>query len=122
MHTIEVRPRDWTARLDEFSRIHEGWVVSLDILDQSLGAQPEFAQLSLVGVTAEPGGGGTIVIAVTAPKGGHHAHLIHSPTRVFIEQTDLGADAALQIEAADGAKAILRFKTAAVPGAEPGLA
>lgn len=116
MHTIEIRPKDWTVRLDEFSRVHEGWVVSLDILDQSLGAQPEFAQLSLLGVTAEPGGGGTIAISVAVPKGGQHTHIIHSPTRVFIQQTDTGTDAALEVEAADGAKAILRFKTAAPPG------
>jgi hypothetical protein len=117
MHTLEIPRWDWTIRLDEFSRAHEGWPVSLEILAESLGAQQEFHLFSLAGVTAEPGEGGTIFITAKAPADGFFTHTIHSPTRVFIEETDEGADAALDIESADGAKAILQFRMAApVPG------
>lgn len=110
MHTIEIPRREWTVRLDEFSREHEGWPVSLDVLAESIGAQSEFRQLSLAGVTAEPMDGGTISITVSVPAGGFLTHTIHSPAHVFIEENDTGADAALEIESADGAKAILQFK------------
>ena len=115
MQTIEIPQRDWSARLDEFSRIHEGWLVSLDIMAQSIGAQPEFRQLPLVGITAEPSDGGTISIAVAEPTGEHLTHTIHSPTHVFIEKTNAGANVALEIESADGTKAVLRFRTTALP-------
>jgi len=112
MHTIEIPRRQWTVRLDEFSRVHEGWPVSLDIVGPSLGAQSEFRQLGLMGVTAEPRDGGTILMTVAVPMGGCLTHSIHAPVRVFIEETDAGAEAALEIEEADGTKAILQFRMA----------
>lgn len=122
MRTIEIPRKDWGGRLDEFSRVHAGWLVSLDILaESSIGAQREFRQLPLVGITAEPAEGGTISIAVAEPTGDQFTHTIHSPTRVFIEKTDAGADAALEIESADGTKAILRFRTAALPETVDGV-
>ena len=117
MRTIEIPRKQWSDRLDEFTRMHEGWPVALDILGESIGAQSEFHLLSLAGVTAEPCDGGTISITATLPAGGFLTHTIHSPVRVFIETTDAGADAALAIESADGTKAILQFRIApAVPG------
>jgi hypothetical protein len=32
MHTIEVPQKDWARTLDEFSAIHNGWLVSLDVM------------------------------------------------------------------------------------------
>ena len=110
MHTTEIPRRVWTNRLDEFSRAHEGWPVSLDVLAESIGAQSEFRQLSFAGVTAEPSDGGTIAITAAVPCGGFLTHTIHSPVHVFIEEDDAGADAALEIESADGTKAILQFR------------
>jgi hypothetical protein len=121
MHTIEIPRSEWTNRLDEFSRAHEGWPVSLDVLAESIGAQSEFRQLSFAGATAEPGHGGIISITVEVPSGGFLTHTIHSPAHVFLEEDDAGADAALEIEAADGTKAILQFRIgAAVSGVARG--
>jgi hypothetical protein len=122
MRTIEISRRDWSGRLDEFSRMHEGWLVSLDIvMARSIGAQREFRQMPLVGITAEPIDGGTITIAVAEPAGGHVTHTIHSPTHVFLDRTEKGANAALEIESADGMKAILRFRTTALPETVDGV-
>ena len=38
-------------------------------------------------------------------------HLIHSPQHVSIERTESGADVALAVDAADGNRTILRFRT-----------
>lgn len=110
MHTFEIPRRQWSDRLDEFSRAHEGWPVALDILGDSIGAQPGFHLLSLAGVTAELSEGGRISITATLPSGGFFTHTIPVPVHVFIEQTDAGDAAALEIESADGTKAILRFR------------
>ena len=109
MRTIEVPRREWTHRLDQFSREREGWPVSLDVCAESIGAQPQFRRLSLAGVTAEPTGGGTISITVSVPLGGFLTHTIHSPAHVFMEQDDKGVDASLEVESADGTKSILQF-------------
>lgn len=84
--------------------------MALDILDESIGAQPEFRLLSLAGVTAEPSEGGRIAITATLPSGGFFTHTVYAPVHVFIEQTDAGDEAALEIESADGTKAILQFR------------
>lgn len=115
MKTIEISRREWTSALDEFSRAHEGWLVSLDVLALSLGAQPEFRELPLVGITAEPSDGGTISIAVARPSGDQITHTIHAPNRVSIERTDAGAEVAVEITSVDGTRAILQFKTVARP-------
>jgi hypothetical protein len=122
MRTVEI-PRDqWTQALDRFSTQHEGWLVSLDVLDQTLGAQPEITDLPLIGITAETGTQEpTITIAAAQSTDEQVTHTIHSPTHVRIEKTDEGADAAVQVESAEGSTAILRFKTAALPETVDGL-
>lgn len=110
MRTLEIPRTQWTDRLDEFSRAHEGWPVALDILGESIGAQPEFRLVSLANVSAELRDRGRISITATLPSGRFVTHAIPAPVRVFIAQTDAGVDASLQIEAADGTKAILQFR------------
>jgi hypothetical protein len=116
MQTAEI-PRDrWRQALNEFSAIHEGWLISIEVLASAIGAQLEVHDLPLVGVVAEsPRGADTI--SVFAAKSGfdHVAHIIHSPTRVWIERTDQGADVALQIESGEGTMTLVRFRTPALP-------
>jgi hypothetical protein len=120
--TIELARADWTRALNAFSAAHEGWLVSLDILSPDIGAQPEITDLPLVGATFEPAGDGTIAVAAGRPATGHIMHMIDAPSHIWVERTDSGADAALEIESADGTKAILRLRTAARPETVDGIA
>ena len=116
MQTVEIQPARWSHALEQFSVTHEGWLVSVDVLAPSIGAQPEVRELPLVGVVAERGaGGGVITISAAKPDVGQITHTIHSPTRLWIERTNEGADAAMEIESAEGIKTILRLKTPASP-------
>lgn len=122
MITTEIPLRDWARSLDEFSEVHDGWLVSLDLLSAELGAQPQIHDLPLRGVTAEmnrehP----SIIVSAAHADGEHVSHVIHDPTHVRIERTDEHADVALQIESADGTVNILRFRTPALPEAVDGL-
>ena len=122
METVEILREDWSHRLNEFTAIHEGWLVSLDILGAELGAQPEIENLPLVGVSADRvNHDGTIVVSVALSRGEHFTHIIEAVTRIYLERTNDGADAALQIESADGTKAILRFRAAALPETVDGV-
>jgi uncharacterized protein DUF5335 len=122
MQTVEVPREEWTRALDEFSAKHEGWLVSLELLDPSIGAQPEMNDLPLVGVTAEVTTPNPTITIAAARQTDQVTHVIHEPTRVRIERTDQGADLALQVESTDDATAILRFKSAALPETVDGVA
>ena len=116
MQTVEIPREAWAQTLNEFTAIHEGWLVSLDVLGPTIGAQPEINNLPLLGVSADRADrDGTMMISAARSVGDHITHTIHAATRVYIERREDGADVALQIESADGMKAILRFRAAALP-------
>lgn len=122
MQTVQIPREAWSQTLDDLSAMHEGWLVSVDVLSAEMGAQPEVHDLPLVGVVAEPDGdGGTITISAAHQDAGQITHTIHSPIRLWIERTDEGADAAVEIESADGTKAIMRFRTPALPETVDGV-
>jgi hypothetical protein len=112
MHTVDVPQKDWVRTLDEFSALHEGSLVSLDVVAPTLGVQPQIRELPLRGVTAESGPRGpAIMICAARADGEQITHLIPSPTYLRIARTSEGADVALEIESDEGLAAILRFKT-----------
>ena len=121
MQTVEIPREGWTPTLDEFTAIHEGWLVSLDVLGSTIGAQPEITNLPLLGVSADRVTDGPITISAARSAAEHITHTIHAPSRVYIERRDDGADVALQIESADGTKSILRFRVAALPETLDGI-
>lgn len=115
MLTVEIPRQEWVHTLNEFSAIHESWLVSVDVLGPELGAQPEIDNLPLLGVSADRiHDDATISISAGRSVADRITHTIHPATRVHIERTEDGADAALQIESADGTSTILRFRTAAL--------
>ena len=121
MRTPEIPRDDWSRVLAEFSATHDGWLVSLDILSPDIGAQPDIIDLPLVGVTFEDIRAGTMTISAGRSAVPEITHTIQAPSRIWVERTDAGADAALAIESADGAKTILRLRTAALPETVDGI-
>jgi hypothetical protein len=118
---IEV-PRDaWVSTLDEFTRLHRGWLVSIDVLNAELGAQPEIEDLPLFGLSADRPDG-TVAITVARSGREHLTHVIHAVTRIYREQTPEGADVALQVVSADGTRTIFRFRVVARPETVNGIA
>ena len=53
MRTVEIPREAWAQALNEFTAIHEGWLVSLDVLGPEIGAQLEINNLPLLGVSAD---------------------------------------------------------------------
>ena len=122
MRTVVIPRADWSAKLNEFSAVHDGWRISLDVLTPELGAQPEIADLPLRGVVAETGEHEPVITIAAGWRDAEQiTHTIHTPTRVQIEQNDSGADVALAIESADHAKAILRITSPATPETVDGI-
>jgi hypothetical protein len=122
MRTIEIPREAWARRLNEFTANHDRWLVSLEVTGPEIGAQPQVDNLPLLGVSADRvDHDGSIAISVARSEAEHLTHIIRDVTRVAIAQTDEAADVAMQIEAADGTTAILRFRAAALPDTVDGL-
>jgi hypothetical protein len=113
MPTQEIPRDEWTTFLDTFSRQHEGWLATLEILGTDIGAQQEARDLPLEGISigSSDGAPKTITISLGKVPEDHIAHTITEPTRVWLEQTSEGANAALEIESADDVKTLLRFRS-----------
>jgi hypothetical protein len=119
---MEIPREAWAQRLNEFTAIHEGWLVSLDVLGPEIGAQPEIVNQPLLGVSADRvDHDETIVVSVMLSPTGHFTHMIHGATRIYIERADDGAAAALAIESIDGTRTILRFRATALPETVDGI-
>jgi hypothetical protein len=114
MPTREIPRDEWTTFLDTFSRQHEGWLATLEVLGTDIGAQQEARDLPLEGITAtsRENAPQTIAISLGQAPEDHVTHTITKPTRIWLEQTSEGANAALEIESADDVKTLLRFRSA----------
>jgi phosphoribosylformylglycinamidine (FGAM) synthase PurS component len=120
MKTVGVRPSEWTSFFDAFSRRHQGWLVKLTVLDSRLGAQVVALELPLQGVVADPRGRNISIQLGELPD--DVGHDVRNAKRVWVELGDDDSEAAVEIESADGTKAILEFRSAILPEMVDGLA
>jgi hypothetical protein len=114
MPTQKIPRDEWTTFLDTFSRQHEGWLATLEILAADIGAQQEASDLPLEGISATSTDDQSQSIAINLGKTpeDHVTHTITEPTRLWLEQTSEGANAALEIESANEVKTLLCFSSA----------
>jgi hypothetical protein len=123
MKTREIAKDEWGTFFNNFSRRHEGWLATLEILGLEIGAQVEGRELALRGIVDEwddMKGNAIMMMAGTKPND-HVTHTIRNATQVSLEQTDGGADVALAIKSADGTTALLRFRSPMLPELVDGL-
>jgi Family of unknown function (DUF5335) len=116
-------PRDeWIEFFDGFSRQHEGWLAAVEVFGTDIGAQVEARELPFTGITADLKDGEDMVSIILGEEAEDHVtHTISRPTHVRLEQTAEGANAALQIESADGTTTLLRFRSAVLPEMVDGI-
>jgi len=87
MQTQEIPREEWNSFFNSFSRQHEGWLATLEILAANVGAQEEARELPLAGVSLSSGGDETEAISIdlgTKPDE-HVSHAISEPTAVWLE-------------------------------------
>jgi hypothetical protein len=111
MPIYEMPRLEWIQALNRFTIAHEGWLVSLTIIGPAIGAQPEIEDLPLLGISADRvNHDGTIAISVARSAGDHFTHVVHSVSRIFVEQRHDGTTAALLIECTDGTRTVLQLR------------
>lgn len=115
MSTQEIPHEQWNSFFDSFSRQHEGWLATLEVLDATVGAQPEAEELPFEGISVDSHDGESVVISFGRSPDDHVTHTIHQPKNLWLEQTPEGADASLEIKAADDSNTLLRFRSPVLP-------
>lgn len=123
MKTKEIPKNEWPKFFDNFSRQHEGWLVTLEIFGSEFGAQVQERELTFAGIVDEWDEihGNQIVIMVGEKPDDHITHSIANPTQVSLEQTDEDAHAVLAIKSANGVMALMRFRSQMLPEIVDGL-
>ena len=123
MKTKEIPKNEWPKFFDNFSRKHEGWLVTLEIFGSEFGAQVQERELTFAGIVDEWDEiyGNQIVIMVGEKPDDHITHSIANPTQVSLEQTDEDAHAVLAIKSANGVMALMRFRSQMLPEIVDGL-
>ena len=123
MKTKEIPKNEWPKFFDNFSRQHEGWLVTLEILGSEFGAQVQGRELAFEGIVDEWDEiqGNQIVIMVGEKPEAHITHSITRPTQVSVEENE-GVSAVLAIKSADGVMALMRFRSPMLPEIVDGLA
>ena len=112
----EIQKEQWQAYLDGFSKRNSGRTADLQILSDQLGTQEEAETLPFEGITLETKG--SLASSVEIMLGGTGladkrklTHTINQVRRIVPKEGGDGREDALEIEAQDGAKTILIFKT-----------
>lgn len=115
MATQEIPSYEWERFFDEFSRVHQGWLVTMEITGFGGGGQATH-NLPLEGISVAPDevGEDQITIAAGDSPDERLTHTIDSPSGVWLKQDDEGADEALEIESFDGSM-LLTFRSAVLP-------
>jgi hypothetical protein len=123
MTTKEIKREDWPEFFDGFSRRHEGWLVTIELLDKELGDQIEVENQALRGIVAERKRDPKVIEIFTSNTPEERStHIIDKPTRVWVEETAEGAEMAVEIESEDHATTLLQFRSAVLPETVDGVA
>ena len=117
MPTQEIPREQWNNFFNSFSRQHEGWLATLEVFATDAGAQQEVSDVAFEGISLDSDNdkSGAVVINVGKTPADHVSHKIDHPVHIWLQQTEAGADAALEIEAEDDSKTLLRFRSPMLP-------
>jgi hypothetical protein len=116
MATKEIPPQQWESFFDMFSRKHQGWRVTVEVLGDEIGAELEAKEMPLEGITADTKDKNHAISIILREKGaGHLTHIVSEPRYVRLKQAQDGADEALAIESLDRVTTLVRFRSAMLP-------
>ncbi len=108
---------EWGEFLDSFSRLHDGWLTAIEVVERNGAVQVEALDKPLTGITVDRGAtdSRTISILIGGQSLDHTARIIHAPARITLKETPTGAHEALEIESTDGTTTRLKFRSVVLP-------
>ena len=123
MSAREIPREEWPRFLDEFSRAHAGWLVTVEERSPDGSARELVHEVPLSGVSVELYGGQTRGIEIIAgPRDEEWTHRIAAPTRLRLNETSEGAEEGIETESIGGLRTAIRFRSAVPPELVDGVA
>jgi hypothetical protein len=104
--TREVPPAQWRRVLDDLSRVHDGAVVRLLVLDDDHGIQAHGAAFRLAGLTSD-GRPGFESISVILAGSTHVTHIIEHPRSLHVERRWESRTANVQVTDNEGVRTLI---------------
>jgi uncharacterized protein DUF5335 len=118
---VEIARAEWPRFLDEFSRAHEGWLVTVEEHSED-GTRELVREVPLSGVSAGISEGHPREITIIAgPRETEWTHRIASPTRLRVKRTPEGAEEGIETESSGGLRTVIRFRSAVLPETVDGM-
>ena len=116
MPTKEIQRNEWVSFFDSFSSRHQGWLVTVQIMDPEIGDQTEARDLPLEGITAELNerGPDQIEIIIGNQADRHVTNTVVDPRQLWLKSNDEGADEVLEIKG-ENETVLIRFRSAMLP-------
>lgn len=109
--TREIPREQWITFLNDFSKQHENWIITVEVIGSDIGDQEEVSGLPLVGISADlKAGENRIEIIAGGRPDAHVTRIINNPSRVWHKQPKGVADEAIDVESDDGTKTLVSFK------------
>jgi hypothetical protein len=99
------------AAWHRFSRQHEGWIASVEIIGADGTRRTEASDLPLQGVSADSPQSNRVDIMIGEQPQDHITHEVPDPVAIAIDQTDSGAERALRIRGRDGSTVSVEFRS-----------
>lgn len=115
MRNQQVPRSEWFRFLEEFSRRHDGWLVTVRVLSPSLGSLVQARDLPLEGIVSTADGSGPISIHIGASVKSNIEHEIAEPRQVWVGVSETGAEEALEFVSEDETKTIVEFRAPNLP-------
>lgn len=110
MQTREIPREQWVKYFDDFSKKHEGWIVTLEALGSDLGDQEAATGLPLVGISADlKARENRVEIIIGGRPDADVTHIINTPKRVWVKASKTPGDEAVEVESEDGTKMLVTF-------------
>src|SRR5215813_4437939 len=110
MNTREIPREQWVKYFDNFSKNHEGWIVTLEVISYDIGDQEEANGLPLVGISADvKARENRIDLMVGGKPDVDVERFINNPIRVWVKEPEIPGDEVIEVESEDGIKTLLNF-------------
>lgn len=113
---------EWVDYVDAFSRRHDGWLISVAVHEGPGSRRYVTRDVPLRGVVAELDDDTSSMMVFTGDTTPHATHFVGHATALEVEETGDGADSALTITDASGARTILEFRSPTRPELVDGIA
>jgi hypothetical protein len=109
--TKEIPTDEWKSVLDRFSKAHQGWLVTLEVIGAAIGDQKEADGQPLIGIGADVKDGERRVnVSLGGRRDAPMTKVIEEPQRIWLSETELPSHDAIAVEARDGTTTIVHFR------------